>query len=119
MKRILSVIIILIVFITCKKSNEANINLLILSDSITSHNKTVAIAFFKTAFITKDVNAAFKTYVADTYIQHNPNVADGKALPIQYLSSWLQENPKSSCEIKRVIGEGDMVVIHSHWKDSP
>jgi predicted SnoaL-like aldol condensation-catalyzing enzyme len=88
-------------------------------DSVTAVNKAIAIDFFAAGFIKKDIQGAFDKYVGEKYIQHNPYVIDGRQAPLEYLSSWLRDNPQASCEIKRVIAEKDMVVIHSHWKDSP
>lgn len=40
-------------------------------------NKQNAIAFYKTAYLGKPEKAV-ELYVGDEYIQHNPDVADGK-----------------------------------------
>jgi predicted SnoaL-like aldol condensation-catalyzing enzyme len=88
-------------------------------DSLTAANKANVSDFFTLAFVKKDVKAAFDKYVGDKYIQHNPNAPDGSEHAIKYLGLWFAANPKASCDIKRIIAEKDLVVIHSHWKDSP
>lgn len=118
-KPILLICIIAFFVTSCNHSNESNPSKQEPIDSLTAKNKAIAIDFFTVAFVKKDVKGAFDKYIGEKYIQHNPNVPDGKEKPIEYLSQWLKENPQASCEIKRVIAEGNLVVIHSHWKDSP
>lgn len=86
----------------------------------TLKNKKLVTDFFNLAFVEKKIQAAFDTYVGDTYIQHNPNLPDGKEPVIGFLSRiFLEDNPQISVSIKRVIAEDDLVAIHHHSKNSP
>ena len=86
----------------------------------TQKNKKLVTDFFSLAFVEKKIQEAVNTYVGDAYIQHNPNLPDGKEPLIGFLSKiFLQENPQISVSIKRVIAEGDLVVVHHHSKNSP
>ena len=76
--------------------------------------KKVVLDFFRTAFEDKDPDKALKLYVGDYYRQHNPAVPDGKEAFAAYAKSRSAKNPGRKILLKRVIAEGDLVVLHSH-----
>lgn len=81
--------------------------------------KQIVTAFFDLAFVQrKPVEAARKYISADQYIQHNPNGADGRAAFIGGFAAYV-EKTDFRCDIKRVIAEGDLVVVHNHCKENP
>jgi predicted SnoaL-like aldol condensation-catalyzing enzyme len=84
-----------------------------------STNKEIAVAYFRMMFEDKDVEGAMKKYVGTPFIQHDPYIADGSNPISDYYVPYFEQHPQSSADIKHVIAEGDMVVIHSLWKDSP
>lgn len=84
----------------------------------TQKNKKIVVDFYTLAFVDKKVEEAFDKYVGDTYIQHNPNIPDGKKPVIEMLVG-LFSNPELNVSIKRIIAEDDLVVIHQHSKSSP
>lgn len=49
-----------------------------------------------------------------TYIQHNPLVADGKQGFIDYFERMQAEYPGKHMRVLRIIGEGDLVALHTH-----
>lgn len=70
-------------------------------------------AYYQTAF-DGDPERAVAEHFGDRYIQHNPQAEDGPAAFIGFVH-WLRgEYPQLTLDIKRVIGEGDFVVTHSH-----
>jgi predicted SnoaL-like aldol condensation-catalyzing enzyme len=83
-------------------------------DNKMESNKQTAVAFLKTAFVDKDPEKAIRLYLGDYYRQHNPNVPDGKEGILIYAKRRVAENPNRQMNFKRVIAEGDYVVIHIH-----
>lgn len=77
-------------------------------------NKALVVKFYEMAFVEhKDVEAA-ELYVSEDYIQHDPWTATGRQTFIDYLVSSEKEKPDAFSTIKRVIAEGDLVVLHVH-----
>ena len=76
-------------------------------------NKENAIAFYRMAY-EGNPRKAIELYVGDTYIQHNPDVADGPQGFIDYFERMQQEYPDKSIEFVRCIAEGNLVALHTH-----
>ena len=76
-------------------------------------NKEVATAFYDAAINKKDYEAAVK-YLGPEYKQHNPTAADGKEGLRAFIDFLKSRFPTQRGEIKRVIAEGDLVVLHVH-----
>jgi len=81
-------------------------------------NKQNAIAFYKMAY-EGNPKKAITLYVGDTYIQHNPAVANGTQGFIDYFERMQTEFPNKSINFVRSIAQGDLVSLHTHqiWPD--
>ena len=81
-------------------------------------NKKNAIAFYKMAY-EGNPKAAIEKYVGNDYIQHNPDVANGKEGFIEYFERMQKEYPDKSITFVRGIAEGNLVALHTHqtWPD--
>jgi predicted SnoaL-like aldol condensation-catalyzing enzyme len=76
-------------------------------------NKRVAIEFYDAAINRKDFAAASQ-YLGSRYTQHNPTAADGPEGLRGFIDFLKSRYPNQRGEIKRVIAEGDLVVLHVH-----
>ena len=81
-------------------------------------NKAVAVDFYSAAFDGKP-DIASANHVGRIYIQHSPQYADGSEAFIGFIRTMRDQFPNLLLEIKRVIAEGDLVVLHSHLTLNP
>ena len=57
---------------------------------------------------------AVAKYLGPNYRQHNPGAGDGPEPFIAAVKGFAQTFPEFRMEPKRIIAEGDLVVLHSH-----
>ncbi len=81
-------------------------------------NKKIVIEVYEGLFNRKDLSLIDK-YILPNYKQHNPTVPDGADGLRSALEGMFASFPTFHVHVKRVIGEGDMVVLHNHWKMNP
>ena len=91
--------------------NKQNVN--------TEENKKNAIEFYRIAYL-GNPKLAIEKYVAEEYIQHNPDVANGTHGFMEYFERMHREYPEKSIEFVRCIAEGNLVALHTHqvWPEN-
>lgn len=82
-------------------------------------SKDIVVAFFRMMYQDKEVEQAMNTYVSNDLVQHDPYLPSGAAAMTDFFVPYFEQHPQASADIKRVIAEGDVVVVHSLWKESP
>jgi predicted SnoaL-like aldol condensation-catalyzing enzyme len=74
-------------------------------------NKKLVIAFYDASINKKDFAAASR-YLGSQYKQHNPTAPDGPEGLKAFIEFLKARFPNQHGEIKQVIAEGDLVVLH-------
>lgn len=81
-------------------------------------NKELVLKFYETAINQKDADAAV-ALLGPVYIQHNPRAPDGPE-GLRGLIRYLKGSfPELRATVKRVVVEGDLVVLHVHSQPTP
>lgn len=76
-------------------------------------NRALVVEFYNQFFNEHEVKQSTHV-IADDYIQHNPNVPNGKAPFVNYFTGYFKDNPESRSAIIRSVAEGDLVWLHIH-----
>lgn len=87
--------------------------LLAATDSRLAANKRLVYDFWREVFEGGRMDLADK-YLAEGYIQHNPNVATGRAGFVEAFSKWVKPKPIESrvkAPLVSIVAEGDLVIL--------
>lgn len=75
--------------------------------------KPLVVTFTNLLYNRHDLKA-IDAFLSPTFVQHDPRIADGPAGLRAYLTAQNAAYPHSAVSIKRVIGEGNLIAIHSN-----
>jgi predicted SnoaL-like aldol condensation-catalyzing enzyme len=81
-----------------------------MSTNAVERNKDVVKQLFD-AFRAGDTDA-FDELIVEEYVQHNPQAGNG----LQAVKEFFAPVGPVDVEVHRVIAEGDLVAVHSHYK---
>jgi predicted SnoaL-like aldol condensation-catalyzing enzyme len=77
-------------------------------------NKRIVSEWHELAIDQRKPEEAVAKYLGPHYRQHNPGAGDGPEPFIAAVKALTKTFPELSMEPKRIIAEGDLVVLHSH-----
>jgi predicted SnoaL-like aldol condensation-catalyzing enzyme len=81
--------------------------------------KRIVLDFFDLAFVKREAAQAAERYLGTEYKQHNPLAPDGPEAFVSFIGVFLKQTPQMSFDLKRVIAEDDLVVLHYHLRMTP
>jgi predicted SnoaL-like aldol condensation-catalyzing enzyme len=81
-------------------------------------HKDAAIAFLTLAS-SGNAREAFEKYIGSDFRHHNPYFAGSTESLMLAMEENAHQNPDKVLEIKRVIAEGEFVVVHSRVRQKP
>ncbi|MER5699004.1 nuclear transport factor 2 family protein [Streptomyces mirabilis] len=77
-------------------------------------NERAAIGVLNIAFNEHDPKKAAEKYIsAYTYIQHNPNIGNGRDAFVAGITGYVKQYPDISLDFKRTIAQDNLVVVES------
>lgn len=80
---------------------------------MSNRNRTIVTTFADLFYRQRKVREAFEGFVADNYVQHNPNIADGREAAIVALTP-LFSRTDMQFNIRHILVDGDHAAIHLH-----
>jgi len=82
-------------------------------------NKSIVRDFYDLAFNLRKPEEAVAKYVGSHYTQYNPSAGDGAEPFIAFVPGFVKAFPSLRFDFKRLVAEGDLVVVHSHLVRNP
>ncbi|MCW6008960.1 nuclear transport factor 2 family protein [Micromonospora sp. CPCC 205371] len=76
-------------------------------------NKAVAVHVLRQLFEEGNLAVADR-YIRSDYIQHNPAAPDGREAIKNFIRVWTAMYPDHRYNVKRVLAQGDLVLVHSN-----
>jgi len=76
-----------------------------------ARNKKLVLAFYRKMIGDKDPEGA-RRYMGNPYVQHSAYAKDGFEGVAEFARQFKQDFPDHRYEVKKVIAEGDLVVLH-------
>jgi predicted SnoaL-like aldol condensation-catalyzing enzyme len=79
-------------------------------------NRDLVVRFYDRFFNAHDMAAA-DDMLSEDYVQHNPNIATGRAAFVDFATRRFAESPQSHSTIIRSAVDHDLVYLHIHSLD--
>jgi predicted SnoaL-like aldol condensation-catalyzing enzyme len=81
-----------------------------MADSI-AKNREIVETFVNDVFVNHDLSR-LDSYMRDDYIQHNPDVAQGKQGFVEFFEQTFRAMPDFRYTLMKIVAEGDLVMIY-------
>jgi len=92
-------------------SPEQQLEALKDADPKEAANKKLVYDFWREVFVGRDMTRA-ETYMAESYIQHNPNVPTGRAPFVAFFGTRPSQPAKPAIDdLVAILGDGDLVTL--------
>jgi predicted SnoaL-like aldol condensation-catalyzing enzyme len=85
---------------------------------LTERNRAVVEDFVELFYRRRRVHEAFERHVAADYVQHNPNIPDGRDAAVAALEPKFSA-ASFSTEVKLVLVDGEYAAVHVHARTGP
>jgi predicted SnoaL-like aldol condensation-catalyzing enzyme len=79
-------------------------------------NCRLVVDFYDAFFNGHDIAVADRA-LADRYVQHNPDLPDGRQPLKDFFAGYFRAHPRAHSQILRVAASGDLVWLHVHDSD--
>ena len=79
-----------------------------------TENVKVVVDFFQHLMNEHDFEYTLKKYGGGSYTQHNRAIPNEISGVVDYVKTLTKRFPEYSFDVKRIIADGDFVVLHSH-----
>ncbi|MGR3938925.1 nuclear transport factor 2 family protein [Streptomyces sp. BRA346] len=89
-----------------------------LDHRLTQANKALVTKAFDELMVHRDLSALDR-YWDPGYLQHNPQMLNGVPAAKAGLGGYFASAPQLTVTPKRIIAEGDLVAVHSHYVNYP
>lgn len=89
-----------------------------LDHRLTQANQALVTKAFDELMVHKDLSALDR-YWDPSYLQHNPQMLNGVPAAKTGLGGYFASAPQLTVTPKRIIAEGDLVAVHSHYVNYP
>jgi predicted SnoaL-like aldol condensation-catalyzing enzyme len=77
-------------------------------------NRAVVLGWNDLAIAQRQPEAAVAAFLGSGYRQHNPQAEDGPDAFVRFVHHFAAVFPDFRVDVKRVVAEGDLVMMHSH-----
>ena len=82
--------------------------------SLEDRNRAVVLRYMQEVINERKLDVLDEIMVED-WIAHNPTELNGRENLKKFFTGMFQQFPEIYTDVKRVIAEGDLVVVHSHY----
>jgi len=76
-----------------------------------NRNRDIVAEFCNDVFVNHDLSK-LDTYMRDDYIQHNPDVAQGKQGFVEFFENTFKAIPDFKYTLMKIVADGDLVMIY-------